>query len=179
MIFGQKVDQDWLSRPYRGYVLWPLLKLSQFLDLFGWNIPLFHGNSRIYYLSIGNDFDFLGHFWRENGRGHHARSYVSWAPKPNQKVGPLKNLLSQPLSRKSIFESFRPGPSLNLYWSWIMNCYALYQYWILACIEYETTHVALPDKLSFKNTLGLYWKIKALSCVIFMKVLPRTKNDRC
>ena len=23
-------------------------------------------------------FDFLGHFWRENGRGHHACPYGSW-----------------------------------------------------------------------------------------------------
>ena len=48
----------------------------------------FYGNPRDYYLSIGGEkskllclffsFDFLDHFWRENGRGHHK-----------QKVGPL------------------------------------------------------------------------------------------
>ena len=34
-------------------------------------------------------FDFLGHFWRENGRGHHARPLWSGASKRDQKVGPL------------------------------------------------------------------------------------------
>ena len=59
----------------------------------------FFGNSGNYYLLVGGEkskvwslfliFDFLGHFWRENGRGHQARPLWSWASKPNQKVDPL------------------------------------------------------------------------------------------
>ena len=72
----------------------------RFLDHFWANwADIFYGSSRDPYLSIDDEksqlrclfsiFDFLGHFWQGNGRGHHSRPKWSGASKPNQKVGPL------------------------------------------------------------------------------------------
>ena len=58
-------------------------------------------------------FSFLGHFWRENGRGYHSRPYLSGASKPDQKVGPLGG----PFGPNHVFEIFRGEPpflKLNL-----------------------------------------------------------------
>ena len=63
-------------------------------------------------------FHFLGHLWRENGRGYHACLLGSRASKPDQKVKAHQvDLLGQPLSRNHVFEIFRAGathPPLSL-----------------------------------------------------------------
>ena len=51
-------------------------------------------------------FDFLGHFWWENGRGHHARLLWFGASKPDQKVGTLGGILDQLLSQNDVLELF-------------------------------------------------------------------------
>ena len=61
---------------------------------------------QIQVMMLSFHFWILGNFWRENGRVHHARPLCSGASKPDLKVGPIGELLDQPLSGNHIFEIF-------------------------------------------------------------------------
>ena len=53
-----------------------------------------------------SDLIFFGHFWLENGRGHHARPKWSKASKPDQKVGPMGGPFGPTAIPKSCFLCF-------------------------------------------------------------------------
>ena len=55
-------------------------------------------------------FYILGHFWWENGRGHHARSLWSGGSRPDQKIGPLDGPFDPTTTSKSRFRNFHNTP---------------------------------------------------------------------
>ena len=106
LILDHVIGQRWRACSYLCIRFFPITQ--PFFSQLGW---YFCGSSGDYYLSIGHDksrlwnlfyiFDILGHFWRENGRGHHAGPLWPGASNPTKK---LSYWVGQLLSRKCVFK---------------------------------------------------------------------------
>ena len=104
-IFGKVMAKKWLYAHIWAYVN------SNWAEIVS-------GSTGDYYLSIDLEklkllclffiFDILGHFWQENGRGHHTCLFESGAcSKPYQKVSALGGPVGPTAISKSCFRNFQ------------------------------------------------------------------------